>query len=110
MIINVIGKVHNSCDCLNLLNTITQVSTLRLFVTGIIKLCIVLISGSPCPDDGTPRKDAPEGEYTLTVRIVYLFFFLGQMILIENAQRHLQKHMLLKGEYYCNAQQMLDKQ
>lgn len=75
MIINVIGKVHNSCDCLNLLNTITQVSTLRLFVTGIIKLCIVLISGSPCPDDGTPRKDAPEGEYTLTVRIVYFFFF-----------------------------------
>lgn len=38
-----------------------------LFVTGIMKMSIVLISGSSCLDDGTPRKDAAEGEYTPTV-------------------------------------------
>lgn len=40
---------------------------LILFVTGIMKMSIVLISGSSCLDDGTPRKDAAEGEYTPTV-------------------------------------------
>ena len=31
----------------------------------IMKPDILLVSGSPCPDDGTSWEDAPEGEYIL---------------------------------------------
>ena len=37
----------------------------------------MLVSGSPCPDDGTPWKDAPEGKYTPTASAYFLNSYCG---------------------------------